>query len=84
MDAVQILIAVIVTLWINWAHFMTWASSSSQEMMLAAQGLAGREHRYHLFRLHASDAIADALGSLKHMAICPTACMCMLHRSRPF
>ncbi|CAK0786300.1 hypothetical protein CVIRNUC_009513 [Coccomyxa viridis] len=39
----EILIAVIVTLWINWAHFMTWASSNGQEMMLAAQGLAGRE-----------------------------------------
>lgn len=44
--AMQILIAVIVTLWINWAHFMSWASAGSHEMMLAAQGLAGREHRY--------------------------------------
>ncbi len=43
--AVQILIAVIVTLWINWAHFMSWASVGGHEMMLAAQGLAGREHR---------------------------------------
>ena len=43
--ALQILIAVIVTLWINWAHFMNWASSNGQEMMLAAQGLAGREDR---------------------------------------
>ena len=43
--ALQILIAVVVTLWINWAHFMTWASSNGQEMMLAAQGLAGREDR---------------------------------------
>ncbi|CAL5226805.1 g9666 [Coccomyxa viridis] len=40
----EILIAVIVTLWINWAHFMSWASAGSHEMMLAAQGLAGREH----------------------------------------
>ena len=43
--ALQILIAVVVTLWINWAHFMNWASSNGQEMMLAAQGLAGREDR---------------------------------------
>ena len=43
--AAQILIAVIVTLWINWAHFMSWASANSHEMMLATQGLAGREDR---------------------------------------
>ena len=52
----QILIAVIVTLWINWAHFMNWASSNGPEMMLAAQGLAGREDRCTMqsseFKLH--------------------------------
>ena len=46
MGATQICIACIVTLWINWAHFMSWASAGTMEMMAAAQGMAGREDRW--------------------------------------
>ncbi len=43
---VQIVIGVVVTLWVNWAQFMDWATASSAEMMLAAEGIAGQgEHR---------------------------------------
>ncbi|BDA49243.1 hypothetical protein COCOBI_13-3540 [Coccomyxa sp. Obi] len=41
----EILIAVIVTLWVNWAHFMDWATANGAEMMLAAEGLSGQDPR---------------------------------------
>jgi hypothetical protein len=41
----QIVIGVIVTLWVNWAQFMDWATASGAEMMLAAEGLSGREEQ---------------------------------------
>ncbi|CAL8464119.1 g3654 [Coccomyxa elongata] len=41
----EILIAVIVTLWVNWAHFMDWATANGAEMALAAEGLSGQDPR---------------------------------------
>ncbi|KAK9918186.1 hypothetical protein WJX75_002098 [Coccomyxa subellipsoidea] len=41
----EIVIGVIVTLWVNWAQFMDWATASGAEMMLAAEGLSGREEQ---------------------------------------
>jgi len=44
-SAVQIVVAIIVTLWINWAHFMDWATASGHDIMLAAEGMSGTELR---------------------------------------
>ena len=44
----QVLIAVSVTLLVNWAHFMDWALSNGHEMALAAEAIAGRGHRCEL------------------------------------
>lgn len=41
----QIVIAVLVTLLVNWASFMEWATSSGRDMAAAAEGIAGRELR---------------------------------------
>ncbi len=41
----QVLIAVSVTLLVNWAHFMDWALANGHEMAWAAEGIAGRGHR---------------------------------------
>jgi hypothetical protein len=48
LDVLQILIAVVVTLWINWTHFTEWANANANELMLATEGMAQREHRSSL------------------------------------
>ena len=48
----QIVVAVVVTLLVNWAHFMDWAHSNGRDLVLAAEGIAGREHRCHSLLLH--------------------------------
>ena len=46
MWVLQVLIAVSVTVLVNWAHFMDWALANGHEMASAAEAIAGRGQRW--------------------------------------
>jgi hypothetical protein len=63
-----------VTLLVNWAHFMDWAHSNGRDLVLAAEGIAGREHRYYLPPTHTlrrPDAPAAARHESMHLNMDP-------------